>query len=169
MPKSLNSFFMPRRTNLIKLISKLIATNYENDLEITPIICRQSFFYIASCISETFIFGSQLLRRFHWISLEKFSISFTKCLRMVPWTAGKNCGLQVFLAFEQFYCVIWLSKCLCDTPFAQFQFSELKKKEIKTFAYAKNENQQFLRYLFAKTEIIGKLWTPGILKIPQFE
>ena len=34
---------MPRRTNLIKLISKLIATNLENGLEITPIICRQRF------------------------------------------------------------------------------------------------------------------------------
>ena len=34
---------MPRRTNLIRLITKLIATNSENDLEITPIICRQNF------------------------------------------------------------------------------------------------------------------------------
>ena len=34
---------MPRRMNLIKLISKLIATNLKNGLEITPIICRQSF------------------------------------------------------------------------------------------------------------------------------
>ena len=34
---------MPRRTNLIELISKLIATNLENGLEITAIICRWSF------------------------------------------------------------------------------------------------------------------------------
>ena len=41
--KSPKLFFMPRRTKLIELISKLIATNYENGLEVTPIICRQSF------------------------------------------------------------------------------------------------------------------------------
>ena len=34
---------MSRRTNLFKLISKLIATNYETGLKITPIIFRQSF------------------------------------------------------------------------------------------------------------------------------
>ena len=34
---------MPRHTNLFKLLSKLILTNKENGLEITPIICRRSF------------------------------------------------------------------------------------------------------------------------------
>ena len=34
---------MQKLTNLIKLISKLIATNKENGLEITPIICHQNF------------------------------------------------------------------------------------------------------------------------------
>ena len=35
--------FMPRRTNIIELIGKLIATNKKVGLENTAIICQQSF------------------------------------------------------------------------------------------------------------------------------
>ena len=78
------------------------------------------FYIIASCISKMFVFGSQNLNNheffkkvvrsksshiFAWISmdsLENFPISFTNCLRMVPWTASKNWGFQVFCNFNNF-------------------------------------------------------------------
>ena len=119
-----------------------------------------------------FIFGSQNLNNYQFFKLSIFfPISFTNWLRMLPWTAGKNCGYQVFLQFQQFYFAIWLAKCLCETQLAQFfKFLDSKNKNAnnkifsqkflliqktntfaKTFAYTKKEyeNEKFLRYPFA--------------------
>ena len=116
---------MSRRTNIIKLIGYRIATNYEIGLEITPIICRQSFFILlhVAFLSKMFIFGSQNLIN------HKF---FKK------------------MCIQQFYFAISFSKCFCDTPF--FQISNFWTQKMKTqitetlakfFAYTKSEYLNF--------------------------
>ena len=94
---------MPRRTNIITISVKLVATNSKISLETTPIICRQScsvlfqVTFLKSApsevkISKTLNVSKKLYhqkalnfwRRFQWISLKHFPISFTYCLGMLP-------------------------------------------------------------------------------------
>ena len=118
-------------------------------------------YIIASCISKIFIFWSRNLNNHKFFkkvvrskssqifqkscTIEKFSnfflsdkenfpISFTNCLRMVPWTPGKNCGYQVFLAISRFD---FQNVCVKPHfgPFFQiFGLKKIKTQIIKTFA-----------------------------------
>ena len=126
-------------------MNKLVC-NYTNNLS------TDFSYIIAISTFKVFIFGCQnlnyhktckriefskvleILRKFHWVSLENFLISTTICLWMVAWMADKNCRCQVFLQFQQLHFVIWSLKCLCDILFAQLQIFGLKNQtNTKTF------------------------------------
>ena len=64
---------------------------------------------------------------------------------------------------------VWYTVCPISIFWTQKIKTQLTKTFAKTFCTYKNEYQKFLQYHFAKSEIIGKLWSPGILKIPQPE
>ena len=141
---------MPRRTDLIKLISELIATNEENGLEITLIICRQSFFillqveFLKFSSSEVKIHFSKML--YNRKVLNFFSIFFRD------------------LTFKMF---MWNHICPISNFWTWKIRMQITKTFSKTFCICKKWISFFLRYPFGETELIGKLWTPSILKIPQ--
>ena len=81
---------LPGRNLLNLFYARTHELNSENGLEITPIVCRQFFYNIASCIFKMFVFGSQNVHNHNFFKKvvqseffsykERYPISFTNCL-----------------------------------------------------------------------------------------
>ena len=129
------------------------------------------FSIIASCISKIFISGSQILRRFHWILPETFPISFTNCLRMVAWTAGKNCGFQVFCSFNNFVSWFDFQNVYVIPHLPNFRFLDSKNKNAINKNFGKNllhiqktNTKNFCDTLLLKLKLLESCERPGYWK-----